>query len=269
MEINPFLSLSGAADVTAFPQEPLEARRWAGLGVGTCLRPPAAGVGSGGTACPCGSFDLAYLGQEGPCWARCPGEEAARTKGSREGWECCSLRPMDTLAGTRVAGSSLGWECVLESPAGPPSRLHGEVGQSTGSEEMGLSGCPGPQDRDEAEVALSKLAAGDMGPGLFPPLPPGWQPWQPVYPWLPDLLAAVGRHGGQWGRGQLEACLRCQKVVDFLPSAFIGPAIRPSLALVGDKPLPWSRGLRTQSPTHLSLGLWHRLIQPKQSRVST
>ena len=99
---------------------------------------------------------------------------------------------MDPLAGTSVAGSSLGWEC----PARPPSCLHGELGavvdpRSTVSEEMGLSGCPGPQDRDEAEVALSKLAAGDMGPGLFPPFPqaggPGnlfthgcltsWQQW--------------------------------------------------------------------------------------------
>ena len=129
MEINPFLSLSGAADGTAFPKDPLEARRWAGLGVGTCLRPPAAGVDSGGTARPCGSFDLGYLGQEGPCWARCPGEEVARTKGSREGWECCPPPgPWTSLAGTSVAGSSPGWKYVLESPARPPSRLHGEVG---------------------------------------------------------------------------------------------------------------------------------------------
>ena len=60
---------------------------------------------------------------------------------------------------------------------------------------------PSPSgQRDEAEVALSKLAAGDLGPGLFPPFPqaggPGslftrccltsWQQW----------AAVVGREAG-------------------------------------------------------------------------
>ena len=72
-------------------------------------------------------------------------------------------------------GMRSGEPCRATQPpawgGGSRSRPMGQSPLSTGSEEMGLSGCPGPQDRDEAEVALSKLAAGDMGPGLFPPFP--------------------------------------------------------------------------------------------------
>ena len=158
--------------------------------------------------------------------------------------------------GLGVGGPCRCWGQVLGSPAWLTSSLHRELGAAATHRTAHWA------EAQERWTSVGVRApwtvwgkprqhhlAGCRGPGAQPLLLPAW--WHHIYPWLPGLVAAVGRFSGPSGRGQLEARIRHQEVVGFLPSQ-----LRASSTSLRDKSLPWSHGPGARVPPtcHWSFG---------------